>query len=152
MKYKNILTQIIVGATLLGFIISSLIVFYYALKNGKDIDNNALVYVLSSLTGLVGGFIAVSFGVDYKPTKEGQNHRTLKLMKLGSFSIDDSQPKKQELLGFIFALSYILIGIISVVLWVYLNNKDINSISKMATTFLGMSIPIVTNFLRTSNK
>ncbi len=151
MNYKNILTQIIVGATLLGFIIASVYVFFNAciVNNKPDIDNNALVYVLSSLTGLVGGFVAASFGVEYNSSDKKENEKARKLMKIGSYATSDSD--KQELIGFIFALSYILIGLTSVVIWVVLNDKAISSISKMATTFLGMSIPIVANFLKSND-
>lgn len=154
MKYKNLLTQIIIGATLLGFISTAIYVFKEAfsiLENGKlpdnisEIDNNALIYILSGLTGLIGGFVAASFGVE---NKTGTNNKTSKLMNLGSYATNNTSPKKQELFGFIFALSYILIGISSIVIWVILDQNTIQSVSKMATTFFGISIPIVATYLK----
>jgi len=152
MKYKNILTQIIVGATLIGFIACAIYVFWYAFDNPQpntDITKGSLKHILSGLTGLIGGFVAASFGITSKGTEESKNsNRTLKLMNLGSFVTDNTNPKKQEILGFIFALSYIIIGITSIVIWVILDDKTIQSVSKMATTFFGISIPIVAGFLK----
>ncbi|PCJ94780.1 MAG: hypothetical protein COA50_10325 [Flavobacteriaceae bacterium] len=156
MKYKKILIQFLVIAALIGFIACSGYLFYisfHILVDGKLPENylqqlnSAMIYVTSGLTGLVGGIVATGFGVEIPDDGVDASPVNLKLQNLGSFASRESDPDKtKEKIGFLYALSYIIVGIGAIIVWLILGDNTMQSVSIMATTFFGMSIPIVAQY------
>jgi len=146
---------------LVGFIVSSLFMFYQSftvLEDGKLPENYmahmnvAVVYLSSLLTALVGGIVAAAFGISQSvdqrlPSKEN------KLQALGALthSAPMGNEKNRSKYGFFYALAYILIGVTAVVLWIILEGDATQGIANMATSFLGMMVPIMASFFSGNN-
>ncbi|WP_031428370.1 hypothetical protein [Flavimarina sp. Hel_I_48] len=156
MNYQKTLIHFMVVLALVGFVVSSVFMFYQSfsiLDDGilpsdymKDM-NNAVVYITSLLTALVGGIVAAAFGINPSgnmkvPTK------TNKLHALGALtrSPPPGRDKNRTKYGFFYALAYILIGVTAVVIWIILESEATQGVANMATSFLGMMVPIVASF------
>lgn len=161
MNYQKTLVHFMVVLALVGFIASSLFMFYQSftiLKDGKLPENYmaqmnvAVVYITSLLTALVGGIVAAAFGIsqsaDQKLPSKGN-----KLQALGALthSAPLGNEKNRSKYGFFYALAYILMGVTAVVLWIILEADATQGIANMATSFLGMMVPIVASFFSGTN-
>jgi len=152
MKNRESLIILLVIVALLGFIFCSIYTFYmgFVIIDGdkSDILNPVIVYLNSGLTGLVGGIVATGFGVENNSQQivRGLNLNR-KMVSLGSLTTRNNEASKKEKYGYIYALTYIVMGITSIVVWIILGDGVIESISNMAATFFGMVIPIVATFL-----
>lgn len=157
MKNKKRLIQLLVVLALLGFIACSVYMFYIAfdiLVKGKLPEeylkemNTSLIYITSGLTGLVGGIVATSFGVQQTENpNRNASPSAMKFQSLGTVLVSSNESDEmREKIGYFYALAYILVGMASVIIWVVLNENTIQSVSNMATTFFGMLIPIVAQF------
>lgn len=146
---------------LAGFLTSSIFMFYQSfavLQDGKlPIDymehmNEAVVYITNLLTALVGGIVAAAFGLK-KPEPTAGRIKNYKLHTLGTLT-RSSQPGTQQnrsKYGFAYALAYIIVGIAAVVIWIILEEHASQGVSSMATSFLGMMVPIVASFFSETN-
>lgn len=166
MKYKQRLINLIVILALLGFISTSLLLFYKSfslLGTDKQLPsdylsqiNTSLVYVTSCLTGLVGSIVATAFGVK-TPSRGSSSPTTLQNYNFQSLGrMISASPKMpvedgKGFYGFLYALSYIIIGVIAIIIWMILGNNTIPGVTNMATTFLGMMIPIVASYFNHQN-
>ncbi len=162
MNKLKILIQVIVILALIGYLACSAYMIYLAFDlldaEGKLPDdyaeqlNSALIYTTSVLTGLVGGIVASGFGVEKpdNPTLLGNvKPKAMRLQNLGSYALTtNNSDKNKENMGFLYALSYIIVGAVAVVVWIYLSENVIQSIANMATTFLGMMVPITAQFFK----
>ncbi|HIP36365.1 MAG TPA: hypothetical protein EYG85_05890 [Crocinitomix sp.] len=153
---KDILIELLVIVTLLGYIATSVTVFINADTSCMVYKNEALFTVLQGLTAFIGGFVAFAFGVSEKP-KDNEDKTevkkiNLKITSLGSFTTRSSDEDKQGVYGSIFILLYLLFGIASIVIWVVLNDKTLESVKDMATTFFAILIPIVSAYLYKNNR
>ena len=94
----------------------------------------------SSLNGLVGGIVAGTFGVPIivKTSEPGNG----KLSMLGALFSNTNK----HIYGLLYAISYIVIGVSGIVIWVVLDENTISVISEMSKIFIGMLIAIVITF------
>lgn len=141
---------------LVGFVASSIFMFYQSfaiLENGELPDNymeymnNAVVYITSLLTALVGGIVAAAFGISQSANQNLPSKR-YKLHALGALTNEPppGSTENRSKYGFFYALAYILIGTAAVVIWIILESEATQGIATMATSFLGMMVPIVASF------
>lgn len=161
MNYKETLKHIMVLLALAGFLASSIFMFYQSftiLEDGVlpmnyiDEMNKAVVYISSLLTAMVGGIVAAAFGFN-KPTGTTPGLKNYKLHTLGTLTRSENPGKRKNRAGygFAYALAYILIGITAVIIWIILEENTTQGVSNMATTFLGMMVPIVASFFSETN-
>lgn len=165
MKNKKVLEVVVVIIALIGYIAVSVYAFYEAFQSAgeeKFAFNTAIAYLASGLTGLVGGIVAVAFGVEHDtPPNDGaknfrdkkpESRMSIKTKSLGSFSSttksDDNGKSGKEKIGMFYAIAYILIGVAAIVIWVMLDAETSQSVKNMATTFVGLLIPIVVAYFK----
>ncbi|SNR17685.1 hypothetical protein [Tenacibaculum jejuense] len=158
MKGKEAIINFIVIVALLGYIVSSVLLFIEAFEvkeNNELKANPALMYIASALTGLVGGIVAAAFGVKSNDDTENENLENkpkssgnTKMKRMGEFAMTASDEKLKEKLGNLYAWAYILIGLASIVVWAILNTDATQSITNAATTFVGMMLAIVGAFFK----
>ncbi|CAL2080306.1 conserved membrane hypothetical protein [Tenacibaculum sp. 190524A05c] len=159
MKGKEGIINFLVIVALLGYIISSVLLFKEAfeLKGQKNPETSpVLMYLASALTGLVGGIVAAAFGV--KTDNDGVDAMNtggssatagkIKMQRVGEFAMGANEEKLKEKLGTLYAWAYILVGIASIVVWAMLNADASQSITTNATTFIGMMLAIVSAFFK----
>ncbi|MGB3774404.1 MAG: hypothetical protein WA951_04035 [Leeuwenhoekiella sp.] len=156
MDYQKTLVHFMVVLALVGFVVSSVVMFYQSfevLEEGKlPVDymekiNTAVVYLTSLLTALVGGIVAAAFGITQSKNPSLPS-KDQKLNALGALtrSPPPGNDKNRTKYGFAYALAYILIGISAVIIWVILDSEASQGVATMATSFLGMMVPIVASF------
>lgn len=159
MKGKEGIINFMVIVALLGYIICSLLLFKEAfeLKGQENPKTNpALMYMASALTGLVGGIVAAAFGVKTDSDANALNTSggaatssgKLKIQRVGEFAMGANEEKLKEKLGNLYAWSYILVGVASIVIWAVLSTDATQSITTNATTFIGMMLAIVSAFFK----
>jgi hypothetical protein len=90
--------------------------------------SEGLLNVLTSVASLVGGIVAVAFGI---------TSQSVELLAHGS--------PQEKLMG-IYALVYVLAGVCATVTWVTKSAVTSTVVKNLATTFLGLALPIVTAF------
>ncbi|RPJ60333.1 MAG: hypothetical protein EHM23_10770 [Acidobacteria bacterium] len=99
-------------------------------QNGGQSGTDPLIYVATALAALVGGIVAVTFGVEsteQQPTKK--------------------TPFKDWLTA-AYAVTYVLFGVAAVAVWVVHPTGTVELVRNLATTFLGLALPIVTQYFR----
>ena len=93
--------------------------------------SDAFVYVATALAALIGGIVAVAFG--QSETKD--------------LVITDWV----TVLTVIYAITYIVLGVLSLATWVLRTQVTPSLLKNLATTFLGLAIPIVATFFRNNS-
>lgn len=153
MKGKEEIINFIVIVALLGYIITSILLFKEAFNQNEG-SNPALMYITSALTGLVGGIVAAAFGVKVTPgegvdaTVTTQSATKVKFQRVGEFAMKSDSNSFKEKLGNLYTWAYILVGITSIVIWAMLGDKATQSITNTGTTFVGMMVAIVGAFFK----
>lgn len=142
----------IVLVALLGYIICSYYVLEFAFfYEGKEdeIFSPKLNYLTSMLTGLVGGIVATAFGIE-KPIDPAKRQPKLgvAIKNMAAMTGVGSDSTFRDKVGYAYIISYILIGILSIIAWVSLGDLDLQMISNMSMTFVGMVVAIVTAFFK----
>lgn len=94
-----------------------------------------LTYVFTALAGLVGGIVAVAFGV----SPPGQ-----KLNGLGNVST--AGLSAQQWIGALYVVVYLLVGLTAVVIWFMKEPVTSELVKNLAVVTVGMIIPIVAGF------
>jgi len=163
---KQFLVNLMVVLALLGFVGSSIYTFYMAfgLLDGQgqlpgdhpEGLNPALVHITNALTGMVGGIVAVAFGTKgpQSPRTSGDSIHYHNLQNLGNLvyspvkGSSDGTATIQARFGFFYALAYILVGLAAMVIWIVLGDNTLGTVTHMATTFLGMMVPIVATYFK----
>lgn len=163
MKNRKLLEVMIVILAIFGYVAVSVYIFYEAFQLSKDPQyetNTAIAYIASGLTGLVGGIVAVAFGVEQDippndPLIKVVDHSSPKRMAMKTKSLGSlSSPNPsngnnhREKIGMIYTVAYILIGLAAIIIWVFLDEKASQSVKNMATTFLGLVLPIVIAYFK----
>jgi hypothetical protein len=114
-------------------------------------DSDAFVYVATALAALVGGIVAVGFG--QKPPPSGVNFAAqTSLVALGALVSPLTALNWAEILGAAYATVYVLFGLAAIVTWTMGPNSVPTPplVKNLATTFLGMAIPIISAFFSTA--
>jgi len=167
MKNKQLLISLLVILALLGFVASSIYVFYMAFRLLDDRGqlppdhaanlNPALVYLTNDLTGMVGWIVAADFGTKWSgaPSTGPDSIHYHNLQNLGTLVYspglgngDLGMGAVQARFGFVYALAYILVGLAAMVVWIILGGDTIPVVSNTAMTFFGMMIPIVATYFK----
>jgi hypothetical protein len=105
------------------------------------------LYVATGLAALVGGIFAVAFGI--KQVQAGQPPQSMvghNFSTLGS--IPNVPPTATTILGGIYALAYVALGVAALTTWVLHPNEVSDLVKNLGTTFLGLALPIVGAFLQ----
>ena len=167
MKNKQFLVNVMVVLALLGFVGSSIYIFFraFGLLDGQGqlpVDhvewlNPALVHITNALTGMVGGIVAAAFGTKGpEPPAPGPGSiHYHNLQNLGNLVYSPGKDPRGETMGaiqarfgFFYALAYILVGLAALVIWIVLGENTLMVVTNMATTFFGMMIPIVATYFK----
>jgi hypothetical protein len=119
-------------------------------KNPKP-DSDAFIYVATALAALIGGIVAVGFG--QKPPAFASATIAHNASALGIFLTSLPNWGWAEVLGGIYATIYVVFGIAAIVTWVVgPANPTPPIVKNLATTFLGMALPIIASFFREAPK
>ena len=112
-----------------------------------------LIYVANALCGLVGGIVAVAFGVELpRQFYEGKSRYNRKMNALGSYivnwklSVKENNTDLKELFGIIYAWVYFIVGIAAIVIWVADDAPHV-IVKNISTITLGLLIVVVKNYM-----
>jgi hypothetical protein len=113
-------------------------------KNPKP-DSQAFVDVATALAALVGGIVAVGF--NQPTTKPVTGHFSQNLAGLGYLLTAQSNWDWAAVLGGAYAIIYVVLGITAAVTWVAgPANPAPPLVKNLATTFIGLAVPIISSF------
>lgn len=118
--------KLLAGVMSLIVLVAYVGAFAWALFGGAA-DNEALAYIWTGVSVLVGGVVAVAFGQE-----PNENKGSLGLSR------DD--------IIIAYAWTYVGIGMTAMGAWVYLENPP-PLVKNAATTFFGLLLPIVSAYL-----
>lgn len=158
---KEFLVILLVVAVLLGFAAISFYAFWLTMTTqGKVELGDQLLYIANVLTGLVGGIVAFGFGMSPKPTGSlGDTVLKRSAKGLGELMVKTAAQgpvgaagggggsKARQVLGFVYALIYILVGLAAIVIWM-IDDQAADLVKNLSTVFLGMAVPIVAAFFK----
>jgi hypothetical protein len=142
------LTVLIAIAVILAFLVMFGWGIYKVWVKKSTQDSEAFVYVATALAALVGGIVAVGFNQPLTTPATGffSSH----FGALGSFLMLQSHWNWKAALGGTYAIVYVLLGITAVVTWVAGPTNPMPPLIKnLATTFLGLVVPIISSFFTT---
>jgi cytochrome c biogenesis protein CcdA len=168
---RKYLVLFIVLAALAGFAVMVSRAMYLTLAETTIPEfSDTYTYVASILAGLVGGIVAVGFGqspLEHGPG--GPNVLARNAAGLAAF-LSGEQPHSllagsptvqnetrrdpgnrsglSEAAGLAYAVVYVVLGIIAVVVWVAKEDLTPNLVKNLASVSLGLLIPIVVTFFR----
>lgn len=94
-----------------------------------------LTYIFTALAGLVGGIVAVAFGVSPPSGKLG-----------GLSNLSTSGLSAQEWIGAVYVVVYLVIGLAAVVTWFIHDPLTSELVKNLAVVTVGMIIPIVAGY------
>jgi hypothetical protein len=100
------------------------------------------LYVATGLAALVGGIFAVAFGVKKASGGLGGPNFTT----LGS--LPNVPEAAAAILGGVYALAYVAVGVAALATWVLRPDETSDLLKNLATTFLGLALPIVSAFFQ----
>jgi hypothetical protein len=111
----------------------------------------ALHNPLSALASLVGGIVAVTFAVKPPPEYATQMPRQIRFRanfaSLGRFAAPFGSDRLKEIMGAIYSVAYVLLGLAAIGTWAYLGSSGTPlDVKSLATNFAGMVTPIVLAF------
>ncbi|MCX6261775.1 MAG: hypothetical protein NTY95_13275 [Bacteroidia bacterium] len=166
-KSFEILVTFIVILALVGFVVLSVFVMYKTCKITGNVKINDNYTVLANiLTGLIGGVVALGFGIS-PPRSEKVKESLVKRNMIGLGGLvtvsnlftgsnksksrvdikENNNLQAKEILGFIYALSYIIISCAAVVIWAS-DDTPHEIVKNLATIFIGMIPPIVVGYFK----
>lgn len=121
--------------------------------------NKPLTYVATAMAGLVGGVVAMQFGVKL-PTPplgaaqpglaiEKQAERGPRFIESVVKAVTPAGPENVlSSIATVYVWSYIAIGFAAIATWMFVNEKTPSLIEHMALTWLGLLVLIATNFFQ----
>lgn len=167
MKNRQFLVNVLVALALIGFVAASLYTFHMAFElldpQGQLPEdhalslNPALVHLTNALGGMIGGIVAAAFATKGTPSpgRAPESIHAHNLRSLGNLVYSPegtaqgpASARVQARFGFIYALTYILVGVVALVIWIVLGNSTLGAVAHSATTFVGMMVPIVATYFR----
>jgi hypothetical protein len=147
----------------LGSIIAFAVIFGVGIgdvvsaKNGTPPNpNDAFLYVATALATLVGGIVAVGFGVPMPTPQKDESGpgRPAGNPSLVSQSIDGlgslavPLTAVRQVIGALYAIVYMSFGVAAGVVWLANSEETSDLVKNLATTFLGLVIPIVAAYAK----
>jgi hypothetical protein len=140
--------QVLKAAIALVAIVAFACMFGYGMynvwRNVASSDSQPYLYVATSLATLVGGIVAVGFS--QPPPKPSGSLAQDSFAGLGKFAVAQRDLNWAAILGGTYAVVYVVLGIAAIATWVIEPNSITTLIKNLATTFLGMALPIVSAF------
>jgi len=112
-------------------------------------QTESYLYVATTVAALVGGIVAVGFGVPGPANGDGGGRNALlatNVTGVGSLVLAGLGPA--AVIGSLYAIVYILWGLAALVTWMMMPDQTSDLVKNLATTFLGLALPIVSGFFR----
>lgn len=94
-----------------------------------------LTYLFTALAGLVGGIVAVAFGVSPQTGKLG-----------GLSNLSTAGMSAKDWIGGVYVVVYLLVGLTAVVTWFIRDPLTSDLVKNLAVVTVGMIIPIVAGY------
>lgn len=143
-------------AALAGLVWVVLVAFgiVFSWVSGDDphfISSDGLVFILPGLTALVGGVVAVAFGVPAPKAKseDGQPSSSAQVQSILSATTKGSKRAlkegSSELLGQLYIAAYLILGFIAMVTWMIMGGDTIDYVRTLASAWVGLILPIATS-------
>lgn len=139
-------------AALAGLVWVVLVAFgiVFSWVSGDDpnfISSDGLVFILPGLTALVGGVVAVAFGVpapkaeskDGPPSSSAQVQSILSATTKGS---ERALKGASKWLGQLYIAAYVILGLIAMVTWMIMGGDTIDYVRTLASAWAGLILPI----------
>lgn len=141
------LTAALAVAALVGFLAVSVYGSVQTAKASSSLPslNSAYLYVTAALSALIGGIVAVFFG--QKPVVDASGSRAQRsFASLGSGVAIRVDVNVGYIIGSAYAILYCLVGLAAIVVWVAESSVAADSVKALASTFIGLAIPIVQGY------
>jgi heme A synthase len=121
---------------------------------------DAFVYLSTALAGLVGGLVAAGFGqkmpeadatldVSGAPAPPQPSRAASRALGVGAIVFPGQKQDWQQLVGSIYAIVYVLVGLATIVTWVLQSDVCPPMVKNLASVSIGLFLPIARNFLTT---
>ena len=104
------------------------------------------LYVATGLAALVGGIFAVAFGLKKQMGATSRSGFSGNFSSLGA--VPNVPPEVASVLGGVYAVVYVAVGIAAVATWVIHPNEISDLVKNLGTTFLGLALPIIAAFFQ----
>ncbi|HEV2123015.1 MAG TPA: hypothetical protein VGW38_09610 [Chloroflexota bacterium] len=141
------LTAFLAVVALLGFVTIAItgIVATINAEGEAPTFNASLLYVASAVGALVGGVVAVAFG--QKPPPDPKPNPSLLTLNLSALTTTTTaKASAGQLIGGAYAVLYVLLGVAAVIIWVIYQDQTAEHVKALASTFMGLVVPIVRSF------
>jgi len=110
--------------------------------------SQALLYIATGIGTLVGGVVAVNFGIKQPGTKAASRATFRSTMeRLGKFLLGGANLRYA--LGLIYAGVYFVVGIAAIITWLVHSAEATDLVKNLATTCFAMGLAIITGLLGT---
>jgi hypothetical protein len=151
----RVLTAIVVLLVLIGFaVLFGIAITQVWLSNSMPTYNPGFLYVATGAATLVGGVMAVAFNVrppgsssvrapDGQPGPGGPAPLSVVLRVV--HAVADQMP---GILATIYVAMYLAVGVAAIVTWVGRPDVTSDLVKNLATTFIGLVLPITGSFFR----
>ena len=137
------------------FAVAGVICSFKSGHNPSWLTGDAAKFVLPGLTALVGGVVAVGFGVNPPTTDRGNRtkHNVGSLAKVLTAqpvrAHDPPVGSSQRILASTYVVVYMLLGLAAVVTWVIKGGATLDFVRTLASAWAGLALTIVGAFMRT---
>lgn len=114
--------------------------------------SSGILYVTAALTALVGGIVAVAFGVILPdpdpPAPPGPTPALLtrNLRALTAVTTAQHRFDVGAVIGSLYAILYFLIGLIACFVWLFSQDTAADPVKALSSTFIGLLLPIVRGY------
>ena len=150
--------RVLVAVLALVAIVAFALIFFDGISDVLDaspadppVPGEGLLYVSTAIASLVGGIVAVGFGVPLPANgPDALTNRGLlagSIRGLGSITWPTLADVRQWI-GAIYAIVYIIFGIAATVVWIAKADETSSLVKNLAMTFVGLVVPIVAAFAR----
>jgi len=161
------LTQALAALAIAGFAAVSIYSFVltFEAQGSPPQLNAAYLYVTAALSALVGGIVAIGFGQKPpppNPTVQPANNTTALVQRnfasLGSVLTNrtssgvDKVDKVDTIIGSAYYILYILFGAAAIVVWLVKANVVADPVKALASTFIGLVLPIIRGYFPQSSR
>lgn len=154
----NVVIRVLTALLALGAAVGFVIIFGKAItdvwgaKAGvPPTQNDAFLYVATAIATLVGGVVALGFGVQIPPDEV----KNATLMQTSTRALGalvwPNATTVRSIIGSIYAVVYILLGAAAVVAWITHAPETSPLVKNLATTFVALIIPIINGYLRAND-
>jgi hypothetical protein len=149
----SVIVRVLVALLAVGAIVAFAIMFGVGIADVWDAadgvpptQSDAFLYVATAIAALVGGIVAVGFGVELPDNNANANRLTVSTTGLGTLAIPANAPR--AVIGSIYAIVYLILGAAALITWVTQPEETSALVKNLGTTFLGLAVPIVAAFFR----